>query len=198
MSGFIVMGAAVLVTLLFAVYNFKKVRKLEGGTELMEEIALSIREGANTFLLHELKAMYKIAILVAVLLGVLVNWYVGVAFIIGAIMSGTAGFVGMKIATYANVRVSNEARKTKSLGKTLKVAFQGGSVMGLSVGGFAMLGLLLVFLIFGVLMGQMKTENLTIINNWIGINYIPFTMTVAGYALGCSLIALFDRIGGGI
>ncbi|HPJ21613.1 MAG TPA: sodium/proton-translocating pyrophosphatase, partial [Clostridia bacterium] len=198
MSGFIVMGAAVLVTLLFAVYNFKKVRKLEGGTELMEEIALSIREGANTFLLHELKAMYKIAILVAVLLGVLVNWYVGVAFIIGAIMSGTAGFVGMKIATYANVRVSNEARKTKSLGKTLKVAFQGGSVMGLSVGGFAMLGLLLVFLIFGVLMGQMKTENLTIINNWIGINYIPFTMTVAGHALGCSLIALFDRIGGGI
>jgi K(+)-stimulated pyrophosphate-energized sodium pump len=198
MSGFIVMGAAVIVTLLFAVYNFKKVRKLEGGTELMEEIALSIREGANTFLLHELKAMYKIAILVAVLLGVLVNWYVGVAFIIGAIMSGTAGFVGMKIATYANVRVSNEARKTKSLGKTLKVAFQGGSVMGLSVGGFAMLGLLIVFIVFGVLMGQMKTENLTIIQNWIGINYIPFTMTVAGYALGCSLIALFDRIGGGI
>jgi len=198
MSGFIVMGAAVLVTLLFAVYNFRKVRKLEGGTELMEEIALSIREGANTFLLHELKAMYKIAILVAVLLGVLVNWYVGVAFIIGAVMSGTAGFVGMKIATYANVRVSNAARKTRSLGQTLKVAFQGGSVMGLSVGGFAMLGLLIVFLVFGVLMGQMKTENLTIISNWIGVNYIPFTMTVAGYALGCSLIALFDRIGGGI
>ncbi|MBN1624051.1 MAG: sodium-translocating pyrophosphatase [Clostridia bacterium] len=198
MSGFIVMGAAVIVTLLFAAYNFKKVRKLDGGTELMEEIALSIREGANTFLLHELKAMYKIAILVAVLLGVLVNWYVGVAFIIGAVMSGTAGFVGMKIATYANVRVSNEARTTKSLGKTLKVAFQGGSVMGLSVGGFAMLGLLIVFIVFGVLMGQMKTENLTIIQNWIGINYIPFTMTVAGYALGCSLIALFDRIGGGI
>ena len=198
MSGFIVMGAAVIVTLLFAVYNFKKVKKLEGGTDLMEEIALSIREGANTFLLHELKAMYKIAILVAILLGFLVNWYVGVAFVIGAVMSGTAGFVGMKIATYANVRVSNTARETKSLGKTLKVAFQGGSVMGLSVGGFAMLGLLIVFIVFGVLMGQMKTENLTIITNWIGVNYIPFTMTVAGYALGCSLIALFDRIGGGI
>lgn len=198
MSGFIVMGAAVAVTLLFAVYNFKKVKKMKGGSDLMEEIALSIREGANTFLLHEIKAMYKIAILVAVLLGVLVNWYVGVAFVIGALMSGTAGFVGMKIATYANVRVSNTARETKSLGKTLKVAFQGGSVMGLSVGGFAMLGLLIVFIVFGVLMGQMKSDNLTIITNWIGVNYIPFTMTVAGYALGCSLIALFDRIGGGI
>ncbi|MFO7611625.1 MAG: sodium-translocating pyrophosphatase [Clostridia bacterium] len=198
MSGFIIMGAAVVVTLLFAAYNFRKVKKLDGGTELMEEIALAIREGANTFLLHELKAMYKIAILVAVLLAVVVNWYVGVAFIIGAVMSGTAGFVGMRIATYANVRVSNTARITKSLGSTLKVAFQGGSVMGLSVGGFAMLGLLIVFVVFGKIMGQMEAANLTIVTNWIGVNYIPFAMTVAGYALGCSLIALFDRIGGGI
>ena len=198
MSGYIVMGAAVLITLVFAAINFKKVKKMRGGTDLMEEIALSIREGANTFLLHELKAMYKIAILVAVLLGVVVNWYVGVAFVIGALMSGTAGFVGMKVATYANVRVSNTARESKSLGQTLKTAFLGGSVMGLSVGGFAMLGLLIVFVVFGQLMGQMDADNLTIISNWIGINYIPFTMTVAGYALGCSLIALFDRIGGGI
>jgi K(+)-stimulated pyrophosphate-energized sodium pump len=94
--------------------------------------------------------------------------------------------------------VSNTARETKSLGKTLKTAFQGGSVMGLSVGGFAMMGLLIVFLVFGKFMGQMNSENLVIVNNWIGVNYIPFTMTVAGYALGCSLIALFDRIGGGI
>ncbi len=198
MSGFIVMGAAVVITLLFAAYNFKAVKKMKGGTALMEEIAEAIRGGANTFLLHELKAMYKIAILVAVILGVAVDWYVGVAFIIGALMSGTAGFVGMKIATYANVRVSNTARETRSLGKTLKTAFQGGSVMGLSVGGFAMLGLLIVFLVFGKLMGQMDSVNLTIVSNWIGVNYIPFTMTVAGYALGCSLIALFDRIGGGI
>lgn len=198
MSGFIVMGAAVAITLLFAAYNFKKVKKMKGGTALMEEIAEAIRGGANTFLLHELKAMYKIALLVAVILGVVVDWYVGVAFILGAVMSGTAGFVGMKIATYANVRVSNTARETKSLGKTLKTAFQGGSVMGLSVGGFAMMGLLIVFLVFGKLMGQMNSENLVIVNNWIGVNYIPFTMTVAGYALGCSLIALFDRIGGGI
>lgn len=198
MTGFIVMGVAVVIALLFATYNYKAVKKMKGGTALMEEIAEAIRGGARTFLLLEIKIMYKTAILVAIILGVIIDWYVGVAFVIGAIMSGTAGFIGMKVATYANVRVSNEARETKSLGKTLKVAFQGGSVMGLSVGGFALLGLLLVFLIFGKLMGQMDSANLTIVSNWIGVNYIPFTMTVAGYSLGCSLIALFNRVGGGI
>lgn len=198
MSGFIIMAAAVVITLSFAYINFHKVKKLKTGTDLMQEIALAIQEGANAFLLHELKVMYKIALLVAVLLGVVVNWYVGVAFIIGAIMSGTAGFVGMKMATLANVRVSNTARETKSLGQTLKVAFRGGSVMGLSVGGFAMLGLLIVFVVFGKIMGQMDSVQLAIHTNWIGINYIPFTMTISGYALGCSLIAMFDRVGGGI
>src|SRR6056297_1934534 len=113
-------------------------------------------------------------------------------------MSASAGWIGMKIATLANVRVSNTARKTNSLGKTLKVAFQGGSVMGLSVGGFALLGLILIYYVFGKLMGQVDVENLTIIKNWLGINFIPFTMTVSGYALGCSIIAMFDRVGGGI
>jgi K(+)-stimulated pyrophosphate-energized sodium pump len=113
-------------------------------------------------------------------------------------MSASAGWFGMKIATLANVRVSNMARKTNSLGKTLKVAFQGGSVMGLSVGGFALLGLVLVYYIFGKLLGQVDVANLTIVKNWLGINFIPFTMTVSGYALGCSIIAMFDRVGGGI
>ena len=198
MSGFIIMAIAVVVTLLLAYFNFNKVKKLGTGTKLMQEISQAIQEGANAFLLHELKVMYKIAILVALLLGVIVNWYVGVAFIIGTLMSGTAGFVGMKIATLANVRVTNTAKETKSLGKTLKVAFQGGSVMGLSVGGFAMLGLLIVFLFFGKILGQLDISQLSIQTNWIGINYIPFTMTVSGYALGCSLIAMFDRVGGGI
>ncbi len=97
----------------------------------------------------------------------------------------------MKIATIANVRVSNEARVTKSLGKTLKVAFQGGSVMGLCVGGFALLGLLIVFFVFGNLMGQLDEANLKIVQNWLGVGIIPFAMTVSGYALGCSLIAMF-------
>ena len=113
-------------------------------------------------------------------------------------MSATAGFVGMRIATLANVRVSNEARETRSLGATLKVAFQGGSVMGLSVGGFALLGLLIIYVVFGKILGQVEPDHLVIHANWLGINDIPFTMTVSGYALGCSIIAMFNRVGGGI
>jgi len=189
---------AVIAALSFAAINFSRVKKLDTGTPLMQEIASAIQEGADAFIRHEYKTIFILAIFIAIILMVLVSWYTGVAFILGAVMSASAGWIGMKIATLANVRVSNMARKTNSLGKTLKVAFQGGSVMGLSVGGFALLGLILVYYVFGKLMGQVEVENLTIVSNWFGINFIPFTMTVSGYALGCSIIAMFDRVGGGI
>lgn len=194
----ILLFVAVVIALSMAAYNFSAVKKLSPGTDLMREIAGAIQEGANAFISHEYSVIAKIAFIIAILLGVVVDWYVGVAFVFGALMSGFAGFIGMKIATLANVRVSNRARETKSLGKTLKVAFQGGSVMGLSVGGFALLGLGVLYLVFGEFMGQLDPENLIIKSNWIGINFIPFTMTVSGYALGCSIIAMFDRVGGGI
>ncbi|MFW6248187.1 MAG: sodium-translocating pyrophosphatase [Bacteroidota bacterium] len=189
---------AVIAALSFAAINFAKVKKLDTGTPLMQEIALAIQEGADAFIRHEYKTIFTLAIFITIILMILVSWYTGIAFILGAVMSASAGWIGMKIATLSNVRVSNMARKTNSLGKTLKVAFQGGSVMGLSVGGFALLGLMLVYYVFGKLMGQVDVENLTIIKNWLGINFIPFTMTVSGYALGCSIIAMFDRVGGGI
>ena len=189
---------AVIAALSFAAINFSSVKKLDTGTPLMQEIAMAIQEGADAFIRHEYKTIFTLAIFITVILMVLVSWYTGIAFILGAVMSASAGWIGMKIATLANVRVSNMARKTNSLGKTLKVAFQGGSVMGLSVGGFALLGLLLVYYVFGKLLGQVDVANLTIVKNWLGINFIPFTMTVSGYALGCSIIAMFDRVGGGI
>ena len=189
---------AVSIALLTAVYNYIKVKQRDAGTEKMKEIASAIQEGANAFIAHEYKIISLVALAVFIVLSVVVAWYVGVAFVVGALMSETAGYVGMKIATIANVRVSNEARTTKSLGKTLKVAFQGGSVMGLSVGGFALLGLGLIFVIFGDVMGQLNESNLALQSNWLGITFIPFAMTVSGYALGCSLIAMFNRVGGGI
>jgi K(+)-stimulated pyrophosphate-energized sodium pump len=189
---------AVLLALLLAAFNFIQVKKLDEGTELMKEIATAIQEGADAFIYHEYKVISKFAIIIAIILGVVVDWYVGVAFIMGASMSALAGFIGMKIATISNVRVSNKARTSKSLGQTLKVAFQGGSVMGLSVGGFALFGLAIVYVVFGDLLGQMDQANLIIQENWMGVNFIPFTMTVSGYALGCSIIAMFDRVGGGI
>jgi K(+)-stimulated pyrophosphate-energized sodium pump len=196
MLGFLVV--AVVGALGFAAVNFYGVKRLDTGTEMMQEIAAAIQDGSDAFITHEYKIILGISILIAALLAVVVAWYTGVAFILGALMSASAGWVGMKIATLANVRVSNRARETGSLGKTLQVAFRGGSVMGLSVGGFALLGLGIVYVVFGTVMNQSSPANLIIIQNWLGINFIPFTMTVSGYALGCSLVAMFDRVGGGI
>ncbi|MDK2839252.1 MAG: K(+)-stimulated pyrophosphate-energized sodium pump [Thermosipho sp. (in: thermotogales)] len=184
-----------IVGVFFALLNFWSVTKKPEGTKEMIEIAKAIREGADAFISHEYKVVFKISVPIAIILGLLTEWYVSVSFLIGALMSSIAGYIGMKIATRANVRVSNTARLTKDIDKTLKVAFQGGSVMGLSVSSFALLGLGLVFLIFGY---QLKKEYLVIVENYLGINFIPFAMTVSGYSLGCSIIAMFDRVGGGV
>ncbi len=189
---------AVIAALAFAAINFSMVKKKSPGNELMQEIAGYIKDGADSFLIHEYKIIARIVVLIVVLLAVVVSWQSAAAFVMGTVMSATAGWVGMRMATLANVRVSNEAHVTRSLGSTLKVAFQGGSVMGLSVGGFALFGLLFIYVIFGKLMGQVNPDQLVIHTNWLGINDIPFTMTVSGYALGCSIIAMFNRVGGGI
>lgn len=189
---------ASLLTLGFAAMNFIKVKKLKEGTEEMAEIASAIRIGANAFINYEYKILLIVITCVFAALLILVSAYTAFAFLIGAVMSASAGYVGMKIATYANVRVANEARVTKKLGSTLKVAFRGGSVMGLCVGGFALLGLFLVYVIFGIGLKMLEPENVVLISNWLGVEFVPFTMVLSGYALGCSLIAMFNRVGGGI
>ena len=141
---------AVILAVSFAALNFYLVKKKEEGSERMKEIAAAIREGANAFIFYEYKIVAIIGSAIAVLLGLVISWETGVSFVIGAGMSAMAGFIGMKIATYANVRVANEANNTRNTGKTLKVAFRGGSVMGLCVAGFALLGILIVYFTFGV------------------------------------------------
>ncbi len=194
-------GIAILAALLalgYAAYSFFYVKKMEEGTDRMKEIAAAIRLGANTFINYEYKIIAIIAAVVAVALVLLISWQSAIAFLIGATMSACAGYVGMKVATYANVRVTNKARLTGNLGDTLKVAFRGGSVMGLSVGGFALLGIFIVYMIFGFGLGQISEIAAGDMNvNWLGLE-APFTMTVSCYALGCSIIAMFNRVGGGI
>lgn len=196
MIGFVIIAA--IAALAFAAINYYGVKKKDPGTEQMVQISEAIQEGAKAFLNHEYTVILKVSVAIAVLLGLVVSVTGAAAFVLGAVMSASAGWIGMNIATISNVRVSNEARETKSLGKTLRVAFRGGSVMGLSVGGFALLGLAIVYLVFGVLLKQASPENLKFHTNWLGISDIPFTMTVSSYALGCSIIAMFNRVGGGI
>ena len=193
-----IVTVAVVVALGYAAVNYSAVSRLAPGTDLMVELAGAIREGADAFIRHEYRVIFSVAALIAVLLGVVVAWYTGVSFLLGATMSATAGWIGMRIATLANVRVSNRARESRDIGKTLKVALQGGSVMGLSVAGFSLLGLLAVYLVFGRILGQADPSSLQVERNWLGVSFIPFTMSVSGYALGCSVIAMFDRVGGGI
>ncbi len=196
----IVSGFAVILAIAYACFNYFGVKKLEEGTDRMQEIAGAIRIGANAFIQYEYKIVAIIGAVIALVLGVLISWQTACAFLIGAVMSAAAGYVGMKIATYANVRVANRARESKDLGQTLKVAFRGGSVMGLCVAGFALLGILIVYLLFGILGGQIDdVVNDTVQNGLLFKNLeTGFTMTLSGYALGCSIIALFNRVGGGI
>lgn len=198
MNWLVLVFFAAVLALAYASLNFFTVRRLDEGTRVMKEIAGRIRTGAIAFLNYEFRVITLIVLAVAVFMGVLVGWYVAAAFLIGATMSSLAAVVGMRIATYANVRVANTARTTKKLGRTLKVAFQGGSVMGLCVGGFALLGLVIVYVVFGLLLKQLSIENVYLVRNWLGIEFSPFTMTISGYALGCSIIAMFFRVGGGI
>ena len=198
----IIVGAAVILACSCAALNYFTTKKLKEGTDRMKEIAAAIRVGAGAFIKYEYKIVAIIGSIVAAILIIFVSWQTGIAFIIGALVSAAAGFVGMKIATYANVRVTNAANETRDTGKTLKVAFKGGSVMGLCVAGFALFGALVVFVIFGI--GCHQIEDVTlgelanpIWTNWTGLE-AGFTMTLSGYALGCSIIALFNRVGGGI
>lgn len=192
---------AALFALAYAALNFVLVRKLKEGNERMQEIAAAIREGANAFIRYEYKIVAIIGVCIGAVLGIVISWETMIAFLIGALMSSLAGLVGMKIATYANVRVTNAANETRNTGKTLKVAFRGGSVMGLCVAGFALLGVLIVYLAFGLGEGMLLLneagklpEN---VNPITGQSY-NLSLILSGYALGCSVIAMFNRVGGGI
>ena len=193
----VVLVFAAGLALAYAAFNFFAVKKLPEGNERMQEIASAIRVGANAFLDYEYRVLYLVIVLVAVVLAVVTMWQAAAALLIGALMSGCAGLVGMKIATYANVRVSNRARETHNIGATVKVAFRGGSVMGLCVGGFALLGLFVTYVVFGLWMGQLRVTDASYVN-FLGLRFIPFPMTLSGYALGCSIVAMFNRVGGGI
>ena len=188
---------AALLALGYAAFNFIGVKNLDEGTDRMKEIAAAIRVGANAFITYEYKIIAVVVVIIAIAFAAIFtvqygefSWEPSVCFMIGVIMSASAGWVGMKIATYANVRVSNTARNTKNIGSTLKVALKGGSVMGLCVGGFALLGLFLVYIISGFGLNMLDIEALR------GAHV--FTQCLSCYALGCSIVAMFNRVGGGI
>ena len=142
--------AVVVVALVFILFNFNKVKKLKEGTDEMIEMAGIIRSGAGTFLKAEFKVIAIIGVIIALVFSLFVEATSGITFLLGGLMSSLVCIIGMKSATYANVRTANKARESLSIGETVKVALSGGSVSGIAVQAFGMLGLLLVLIIWGV------------------------------------------------
>ena len=175
-----------LLALLFTYLRTQWVSKQDVGTEKMARISENISRGAMAFLEAEYRVLSIFVIIVAILLGFQgansanSSWLVAFSFIVGALCSGLAGFIGMKVATKANVRTTQAART--SLASGLKVAFTGGSVMGLGVVGLGVLGLGLLFILY--------------YNQFDNISQILTVIT--SFSFGASSIALFARVGGGI
>jgi K(+)-stimulated pyrophosphate-energized sodium pump len=185
---YIALGAGV-IALLFAAYTARKVLAADEGTDLMKEIAKAIQEGASAFLRREYTFLAGFVIIVAAILVIFIDYDVldrfgeqrgeftdlprtAIAYILGAVSSALAGYIGMYIAVRANVRTAAKARE--GLNPALRVAFSSGTVMGITVTGISVIGLGIVYLL---------TED-----------FQPLT----GYAFGASSIALFARVGGGI
>lgn len=164
--------ASALVALVFALILWFKMSKAEAGNERMQEIAAAIHEGAMAFMKREYTYLAVFVVVLTVVLGFAINFLTALSFVIGAVLSATAGYIGMTVATSANVRTAHAART--GINEALTIAFSSGTIMGMMVAGLGLLGLGVLYL------------------------FIRDPSVINGYALGASSIALFARVGGGI
>ena len=162
-----------VIALLFAAYLIRKVGKAEAGTERMQEIAGHIHQGAKAFLMAEYRILVIFVVILFVAIGFGIGWMTAVCFLAGALFSTAAGYIGMNVATKANVRTA-AAAKAKGQNAALSIAFSGGAVMGMCVVGFGLFGACIIYLVTGS------------------------PDALSGFSLGASSIALFARVGGGI
>ena len=187
----IVLGLIVLA-LAYIIFNFLRIKKMNEGTAEMAKMAGIIRSGASMFLKTEFKTIAIVVLVIAALFSLFVEATSGITFILGACMSSIVCILGMRSATYANVRTANKARESLSIGETVKVALCGGSISGLSVQAFGMLGLVAVLFLWG---------NPTTANDGHGLlvdlSCNASIMRISTYSLGCSIVAMFNRVAGG-
>ena len=188
----VLVAVAAVITLCYVFVLFRRVSRLQLGDKRVEQLQDYIHSGAMTFLVREYKIIIPFVIGVGALLAVLgfipalqgaegIGWQAAICFVIGACFSALAGWIGMSIATKANARTAIKA-KQEGMSGALKVAFGGGAVLGLSVAGFGLLGLVGIFIVVYLLTNDVHAP----------------VQILTGYSLGCSLIALFARVGGGI
>ncbi len=190
---FIAILVIIAAAIAYVAYNYQRIRKMPEGTEEMAQMAAIIRSGAGTFMKTEYKTIILVVVLLAILLSLFVEKTSGITFLFGSLMSSCACVTGMRSATWANVRTANKARESRSIGETVKVALCGGSISGLSVQALGLLGLTLVLILFGNVRHDVQGGGL--IASLSGVN--PTIMRVSTYSLGCSLVAMFNRVAGG-
>jgi len=183
-----------LIGLLYTFVKFNWVSKQDAGTDRMKEISNYIAEGAMAFLRAEWKILGYFVVIVGILLALMAttnphsHWLIAGAFVVGAVLSATAGYIGMKAATKANVRTAHAART--SLSKALNVSFTGGAVMGVGVAGLAVLGLGGLYIVLKMYFAPNAAVN--------SEEMIRTIEVLTGFSLGAESIALFARVGGGI
>ena len=192
MTCWLIVLAIVAVSLIYMISCYFRIKSMSEGTPDMVEMSGIIRSGAATFLKTEFKVIAIIVAVLAAVFTLFIEKTSGLTFIIGSIMSSIVCILGMRSATYANVRTANKARETKSIGETVKVALTGGSISGLSVQGFGLLGLLLILIIFN------GVEHSVTGTGFIAtVECNPTIMRITTYSLGCSIVAMFNRVAGG-
>ena len=190
---YILLFCVIFAAVAYVFYNYRRIRSMPEGTPEMVEMAAIIRSGANTFMKTEYRTITIVVAFIAIVFSCFVEKSSGITFLMGALMSSAVCVLGMRSATYANVRTANKARESMSIGETVKTALCGGSISGLSVQAFGLLGLVLVLVIFGNVSHDKTGGGL--ITTLDGVN--PTIMRISTYSLGCSLVAMFNRVAGG-
>ena len=178
MEIYLIIGAGVLA-ILYGVWAVRSILSLSPGNERMQEIAAAIQEGASAYLNRQYRAITLVGAVIALITGYLLGLYVAIGFLVGAILSGAAGYIGMLVSVRANVRTAQAA--SESLGAGLGVAFKSGAVTGMLVAGLALLGVTIYYLVLKQFAGERQ-----LVDGLVALGF------------GASLISIFARLGGGI
>src|SRR3977135_21426 len=183
MTSLWVIVACGLLAIGYADWATRSVLAADAGSAKMQEIAAAVREGAQAYLKRQYATIAAVGIVIFLIVGWLLGWLVAVGFLIGAVLSGAAGFIGMNVSVRANVRTAQAA--IGSLAGGLELAFKSGAITGMLVAGLALLG---VTLYFGFLVGTLKfaPNDRTLVDAMVALGF------------GASLISIFARLGGGI
>ena len=180
------------VSLLYILASYLRIRGMDEGTEEMVRLSGIIRSGSSTFLVTEYRHIVPVLTVVAVLITLFIEKTCALTFLLGGCMSSLACVLGMKSATYANVRTANRARETGSIGETVRVALCGGSISGLAVQTFGMAGFILILILSGGISHDAVSHGIL-----VSLPCNPSIMRIVTYSLGCSVVAMFNRVAGG-